>query len=65
MSRTHALLDGRNAVFPSDVRALAPAVLAHRIVPRDTDPELGRSDLQLQVLARVLAQVPAPGPRRR
>ena len=65
MSRAHALLDGRNAVFPSDVRALAPAVLAHRIVPRDTDPELSRSDLQLQVLAHALAQVPAPGSRRR
>ncbi|MDM8271139.1 AAA family ATPase [Thermophilibacter provencensis] len=65
MSRTHALLDGRDAVFPSDVRRLAPAVLAHRIVPRDASPDAGRSAQQLDVLTRAIARVPAPGSRRR
>ncbi|HJA28052.1 MAG TPA: MoxR family ATPase [Candidatus Olsenella pullicola] len=65
MSRTHALLDGRDAVFPSDVRRLAPAVLAHRIVPRDASPDASRSARQLDVLTRAIAHVPAPGSRRR
>ena len=65
MSRTKALLDGRDAVYPSDVRTLAPSVLAHRIVPRDAMPDEGQSARQLEVLAHVLAGVPAPGARRR
>lgn len=32
MSRARALLDGRDAVFPEDVRALAVPVLAHRLI---------------------------------
>ncbi|MBN1422538.1 MAG: AAA family ATPase [Planctomycetes bacterium] len=32
-ARARALLDGRNAALAGDVRALAPAVLRHRIVP--------------------------------
>ncbi len=31
-AKAHALLDGRRFVLPDDVRRLAPAVLAHRIV---------------------------------
>ena len=65
MSRTKALLDGHDAVYPSDVRTLAPSVLAHRIVPRDAMPDEGQSARQLEVLAHVLAGVPAPGARRR
>lgn len=34
-ARAHAHLDGRSVVIPSDVRDLAPAVLGHRVVPRD------------------------------
>ena len=65
ISRTRALLDGRDAVFPADVRALAPAVLAHRLLLRDLSPETGHTELQLAALRRVLAQVPAPAGRRR
>lgn len=65
MSRTRALLDGRDAVFPSDVRSLAPAVLAHRLVLRDLSPEASQAEQQVETLRRVLARVPAPGARRR
>ena len=65
ISRTRALLDGRAAVFPADVRSLAPAVLAHRLVLRDLSPDASQTDQQLAVLRQVLAQVSAPGGRRR
>lgn len=65
MSRTHALLDGRTAVFPEDVRTLAPAVLAHRLVLRDAAPGTPQAKQQRAVLTRLMAQVSAPGARRR
>ena len=65
ISRTRALLDGRAAVFPADVRSLAPSVLAHRLVLRDLSPELGQTEQQRAALARALSQVSAPGGRRR
>lgn len=65
ISRTRALLDGRDAVYPADVRALAPAVLAHRLVLRDVAPDSPQTSQQLSALRRALSQVPAPGGRRR
>ena len=65
ISRTRALLDGRAAVFPADVRTLAPAVLAHRLVLRDLSPETSQTAQQLAVLRRAIAQVPAPDGGRR
>lgn len=65
ISRTRALLDGRAAVFPADVRTLAPAVIAHRLVLRDLTPETSQTAQQLAALRRALAQVPAPGGGRR
>ncbi|MBM6675572.1 MoxR family ATPase [Olsenella uli] len=65
MSRTHALLDGRTAVFPEDVRTLAPAVLAHRLVLRDAVPGTPQAEQQRAVLARLISQVSAPGSGRR
>ena len=64
VSRTHALLDGRTAVFPEDVRTLAPAVLAHRLVLRDAIPGTPQAEQQRSVLARVISRVSAPGSRR-
>ena len=64
VSRTHALLDGRTAVFPEDVRTLAPAVLAHRLVLRDAVPGTPQAEQQRAVLARVISRVRAPGSRR-
>lgn len=65
ISRTHALLDERTAVFPEDVRTLAPAVLAHRLVLRDAVPGTPQAEQQRTVLARLMSRVSAPGSRRR
>ena len=65
MSRTHALLDERTAVYPEDVRTLAPAVLAHRLVLRDAVPGTPQADQQRAVLTHLMAQVSAPGAGRR
>lgn len=65
LSRTNALFDGRTAVFPADVRSLAPAVLAHRLVLRDVRPDVPVATQQAEALQRALAQVTAPGSRRR
>lgn len=65
ISRTHALLDERTAVFPEDVRTLAPAVLAHRLVLRDAVPGTPQAEQQRAVLARLMSRVSAPGSRRR
>lgn len=65
IARTHALLDERTAVFPEDVRMLAPAVLAHRLVLRDAVPGTPQADQQHAALARIMSQVSAPGARRR
>ena len=57
-ARASALLNGRSFVVPDDVKALAPAVLRHRI---QLSPE---AELEGQtpedVLAAVLAEVEAP-----
>ena len=63
MSRTKALLDGRETVFPADVRSLAPSVLAHRLVLRDAEPGESQAALRRNALARAITQVTAPGGR--
>lgn len=65
IARTSALFDGRTAVFPGDVRWLAPAVLAHRLVLRDVRPDAPVAAQQTEALQRALSQVTAPGSRRR
>jgi len=56
-SRAWALLDGRDYVLPDDVKALAPAALAHRLIPRQ-----GRSNTGVgrEVVRRVLDEVAVP-----
>jgi MoxR-like ATPase len=57
-ARAAALLDGRDFVTPDDVKALAPAVLRHRL---RVAPELevdGRTPGD--VLQALLTRVPAP-----
>ncbi|MEJ7630248.1 MAG: MoxR family ATPase [Nocardioidaceae bacterium] len=57
-SRAFALIDGRDYVTPEDVKAVAPAVLAHRITVR---PELWMSSVSgASVVADVLQTVPTP-----
>jgi MoxR-like ATPase len=59
-SQAWAALDGRGFVLPDDVTAVAPAVLAHRLL-LDLDRELAGATAAL-VLADVLASVPLPIP---
>lgn len=61
-SQARAALQGRDAVTPDDVKALAPAVLAHRIIIR---PEHRlRGVTPISCLQEVLTRVPVPtGPR--
>ena len=57
-SRAHAFLRGRDFVSPDDVRAMAPDVLRHRVLlTYEAEAENVISD---EVIARVLATVPAP-----
>jgi MoxR-like ATPase len=60
-ARAHAVITGRDYVVPEDVKAVAPAVLGHRVTIR---PELWMSDVTGDSVARsVLAQVAVPGAR--
>jgi MoxR-like ATPase len=56
--RAHAALDGRGFVTLEDVRALAPAVLAHRLLP-SVDARLARRGPE-QVIADLVEKLPAP-----
>lgn len=59
-SQAYAGMKGSEFVRPDDVKAVAPAVLGHRVLPR---AELrARGTTTEQVIERVLAEVPAPVP---
>jgi MoxR-like ATPase len=58
-ARAWALLHGRDYVVPEDVKAVARAVLAHRI---SVKPELWMADVSgASIVDAVLDQVPTPG----
>ncbi len=56
-AQARALAEGRDHVLPDDVKALAPAVLAHRLIPRQarSGVEVGR-----RVVGRILDEVAVP-----
>ena len=57
-AQAYALLRGRSFVTPDDVKRLAPAVLAHRIIP-DSDAQVrGRTSEDL--VAEIVAATPTP-----
>jgi MoxR-like ATPase len=57
-ARARALVEGRDFVLPEDVKALAPMVLGHRLVP---GPEArGRGVSAGHVVEDLLARVPVP-----
>lgn len=61
LARAWAALDGRSYVTPDDVKAMAVAALAHRLVPR---PELWVSGISsAQVIEDLLKRVPSPAVR--
>ena len=57
VAQARALLGGRAHVSPDDVKALAPAVLGHRLVLRDGSGGLARGQ---RVVTELLGQVPVP-----
>ncbi|KRE62429.1 ATPase [Nostocoides sp. Soil756] len=58
VGRGYAVIRGRDYVTPDDVKAVAPAVLEHRVVAR---PELWMSEVGPgSIVADVLRTVPAP-----
>jgi len=52
-ARALALVRGRRFVVPEDLRALAVAVLAHRVIPRDQAPAA-------PIIRAILASLPVP-----
>ncbi|MDH4111614.1 MAG: MoxR family ATPase [Actinomycetota bacterium] len=56
-AQAQAAARGRDHVLPDDVKALAPSVLSHRVVPRQAraGAEIGR-----RVVGRALDEVPVP-----
>ena len=58
VGRAYAVLRGRDYLTPDDVKAVAPAVLEHRVVIR---PELWMSEVSSRtVVAEILGSVPTP-----
>jgi MoxR-like ATPase len=58
VGRAYAVLRGRDYLTPDDVKAVAPAVLEHRVVIR---PELWMSEVSSRtVVAELLGSVPTP-----
>jgi MoxR-like ATPase len=51
-----ALVEGRDYVVPDDIKRLASAVLAHRILPRTSRQDNSAED----ILGDILAQTPIP-----
>jgi MoxR-like ATPase len=56
-AQARAISEGRNFVLPDDVKALAPAALAHRLIPRQMR---GGAGVGRDVVRRILQEVPIP-----
>ncbi|MBY8886177.1 MoxR family ATPase [Streptomyces sp. PTM05] len=59
-ARAAAALDGRDFVLPDDVQTLAPAVLAHRLLPT-AQAQLNRRTPE-QMVAEIVQRTPVPDP---
>jgi MoxR-like ATPase len=57
-ARAAAALDDRDYVLPDDVQALAPSVLAHRLLPT-AESQIGRRTTE-EIVSDILAAVPVP-----
>lgn len=58
-AQANAFLDGRDYVLADDIKSMAVAVLAHRVVPRGADSE-PESESARRVVEELLARVPVP-----
>jgi MoxR-like ATPase len=56
-AQARAVAQGRDYVLPDDVKALASAALAHRLIPRQARAGAG---LGREVVRRILDQLPVP-----
>ena len=56
-AQAKAVAEGRDYVLPDDVKALAPAALAHRLVSRQSR---GGAAMARDVVRRLLDEVPVP-----
>jgi MoxR-like ATPase len=56
-AQARALTQERDFVLPDDVKALAPAVLAHRLVPAQSRGGAGTAH---EVVRRLVQEVPVP-----
>jgi len=61
-ARSRAVLDGRDMVLPDDIKALAPAVICHRLVPRARASQQSNGSLDeiSRIVDEILDEVPAP-----
>src|SRR5262245_55434896 len=60
-AQAHALVAGRDYVTPDDLKELAQAALAHRIVLASTQDSLGRAREEAErVIADILDRIPVP-----
>jgi len=61
-ARAAALAEGRDYVLPDDLKSLAGAVLAHRVIPASPVEAVARSRQEVErVLAEILDRLPSPG----
>jgi MoxR-like ATPase len=56
-AQARAIAEGRDFVLPDDVKALAPAALSHRLIPRQAR---AGADVGREVVRRVLSEVAVP-----
>lgn len=59
-ARAHAVVSGRSFVLPDDIKAVAPSVLAHRLVTEAT--AVGALDSGRAAITSILERVPSPRP---
>ncbi len=60
IARARAFIDGRAFVIPDDVKALARAVLVHRVVPRGAPEGAVARKKARAIVDEIVAAVPAP-----
>lgn len=58
-SQVKATFDGRDFVTPDDIKAMAPSVMKHRILPKG-GLTLNHSGLASEILEEILSSVPVP-----
>jgi MoxR-like ATPase len=59
-ARAHALVEGRDFATPDDVKAVAPSVLAHRVIERRARGAGEGRQSALQIIRKILQEAPVP-----